>query len=184
MATMAAVLAKTVRSVMCLAVLTSLTACLPERPLPTPPLLNLVTGCFSATTAMGEPYLYVACLPKKALESLKTNNPQGSLARAVVSAEASYAEELRAHPTEPRPPMLNLLTLCITEPSGSWNFLKQKSCISRPDNQSLFVTTVQLRIDVVVSAYFKQLESDLKSFAPRRPNYVTPPDVALPFILI
>lgn len=145
-----------------LAGLLALSACAPERPQPTEPTLNLVTGCFQSVSATGQSYLLVACLNSTELASLQTFEPGGALAKYVRAAETDYNAAVARSSDKVTQPTLNLITGCVDGPGDLWHFLRRKKCTpGRPVSPR-----VELKFSLVMAAYFGQMTADAAAYRP------------------
>jgi hypothetical protein len=164
-----------------LASLMALAACTPERPQPTKPTLNLVTGCFQSVNATGEPYLLVACLNKAELESLTTHEPGGALAKYVRSAQAEYEEAVAHSPykvQQVRQPTFNLITGCVAGPGSTWQFLRRERCVPGwPVSPR-----VERKFSLAMAAYHGQMAADFAAYRP--PPSAPPSDYDMPAVVI
>jgi hypothetical protein len=155
-------------------VLAALSACTPDRPEPTAPTLNLITGCFESLNGFGEPYLYVGCLTKPELDSLNDHLPSGFVTDNVAAFKADYASAVRKGSSKARHPTLNLLTGCF---EGQDRILLglHKECPTGfdPFREKFFSGGVLRKVEQVMYAYHSQWTSDREV---SRPRYAPPVD--------
>lgn len=167
------------------ALLTTLSACAPERPQPTNPTLNLVTGCFESMNGFGEPYLLVGCLTKPELDSLNNHRPDGFVTDNVAQFKADYASSVRQGFRKARQPTLNLVTGCF---EGQDRILlgPHKQCPNGfdPFQEKFFSAGVLRKVEQVLYAYHSQWASDMEVSRPRiapslTTDYIPPPIIIL-----
>lgn len=162
--------------------LAALSACTPDRPQPTAPTLNLVTGCFESMNGFGEPYLYVGCLTKPELDSLNDHQPDGFVTNNVAVFKAEYASAVRQGASNVRQPALNLITGCFEGQNRILLGLHKQCPVGFDTLQEKFFSAGVLRkIGLARDTYFNQGVADLEV---SRPRYVPPVDYTYHPIII
>jgi hypothetical protein len=150
------------------ALLAALSGCVPDRPQPTAPTLNLITGCFESMNGFGEPYLYVGCLTKPELDSLNGHQPGGFVTDNVAKFKADYARSVRQGASNARQPVLNLVTGCFEGQNRILLGLDKQCPVGfDPFQEKFFSPGVTRKIGIVMEAYFQQGLADLEVSRPR-----------------